>query len=99
MKIYNYHPITLQYLGECIADESPLEPGVYHIPAFATTINPLKEKDGFVIIFNNTKWEYVEIPEVVIEEEVEQIVYEELDAPTKLKNFLLANPDVIDLLQ
>lgn len=40
MKIYHYAPTNGAYLGEGEADESPLEPGVFLVPAFATDSPP-----------------------------------------------------------
>ena len=62
MTIYNYDKETNEFLGESEARLSPLEEDVYLIPAFATSITPLKSKEGFSQIFNENeqKWEYVE---------------------------------------
>ena len=38
--VYNYHPIDFTYMSQSTADESPLEPGVYLIPANSTITSP-----------------------------------------------------------
>lgn len=50
--VFNYHPVTGEYLGEVQADESPLEPGEYLIPAFATTKIPPASGAREVAVFN-----------------------------------------------
>ena len=56
MKIYNYAPDTGIFYAEALADESPLEPGVFLIPAFATTLKPPKAAFPKVAVFQNGKW-------------------------------------------
>jgi hypothetical protein len=63
MNIYHYHPDNGIYLGQGAADESPLEPGVWLIPASATTIEPPLPEDGFVITWAGDGWELQAIPE------------------------------------
>ena len=63
MLVYNYHPITAEYLGPNEADESPLEPGVFLIPADATTTEPPAQQEGFVRRFTNGAWGYSPIEE------------------------------------
>lgn len=62
MKIYHYHSKTKEYLDEGLADKDPMVKGNWLIPANATNVEPLIEKDGFAIVLNNTKtaWEYAE---------------------------------------
>ncbi|AHJ10722.1 putative tail fiber assembly-like protein [Rhizobium phage vB_RglS_P106B] len=63
--VYNYHPVSLEYTGSSEARESPLEPGVYLIPAHSTEIAPPAKQDGNMRVFKNNKWGYVrvEIPD------------------------------------
>ena len=59
MRIYNYDPITHEFLSEGAADESPLEPGVYLIPANATATPPPTLKPGEAAIFAGDNWRAV----------------------------------------
>ena len=70
MKIYNYHPQTFEYINESLADESPLEPGVFLIPACATTQPPLAAQDGKLVCFHNDQWVYQDI---IVEPTVEEL--------------------------
>lgn len=40
MKIYQLHPVSGDFMWESFADESPLEPGKYLIPAHSVLIAP-----------------------------------------------------------
>ncbi len=61
MKIYNYDE-TGEFLGESAADESPLEPGVFLIPANATNVAPPGAVTGTTRLFIAGGWEYRDIP-------------------------------------
>jgi len=56
MKIYNYHPITKEYISESIADESPLEVGIFLLPANATFQKPPEIDENEVAIFEDENW-------------------------------------------
>jgi hypothetical protein len=62
MKIYHYHSVTGEYLGDSIARESPLEPGVYLIPAHATDIKPPEPIEQKLRVFTQGQWVYEDIP-------------------------------------
>ncbi|MEG0879990.1 MAG: hypothetical protein RSE46_09000 [Janthinobacterium sp.] len=47
------------YLGNIEAEESPLEPGVFLIPAGAVELKPMNCKAGFQPVFLDGKWEAV----------------------------------------
>jgi hypothetical protein len=62
MKTYNYAPDTGIFHSEGLADESPLEPGVFLIPANATTIKPPKVALPKVAVFKDGKWNVETLP-------------------------------------
>ena len=64
MLIYHYHPVTGVFLGQSLADESPLEPGVFLVPACATATPPLETGDGEYACWENDAWS-VKIEETI----------------------------------
>jgi len=65
MEIYNYHPVTKEYLPPIdgkpvLADPDPLRPGEFLIPAFATEKPLPAAKKGFTRCFINGAWTQVE---------------------------------------
>lgn len=62
MKIYNYNKETKEFTTSTNATANPLEKGEYIIPANATTKEPLTQKEGFAVCFDEAKkeWEYQE---------------------------------------
>ena len=60
MKIYNYND-NGEYVGEDEADESPLEIGVFLIPAKATKIEPPAQVKGKKLVFASGVWNLVDI--------------------------------------
>ena len=60
--VYNYDPHTRIYTGASQADESPLEPGVYLIPAHATTDAVPQSQEGQLArrLLDNSGWELID---------------------------------------
>lgn len=56
MKIYNLHPHTGEHLGDGVADESPLEPGVFIIPGSSTTEAPPSVGKDECAVFVDGEW-------------------------------------------
>ncbi|MDK1493364.1 hypothetical protein QN219_25505 [Sinorhizobium sp. 7-81] len=64
LSVYNYDPNTLEYIGASEADESPLEPGVYLIPAYATETAPPADVPGYIFKWIDGEWMAEEIPKL-----------------------------------
>ena len=65
MNVYKYDELTGEYTGTETAHLDPLESklkgkDVYLLPANATYTPPLAEKDGYVRVYTNNTWNYVE---------------------------------------
>lgn len=59
MNVYHYHPETGEYVGASEADESPREPGVFLIPAYATETPPPAAQDLLARVFLNGEWSQI----------------------------------------
>lgn len=92
MNAYQYD-LAGMYVGVTEADESPLEPGVYLLPARCTLVPPPAEvpADQWPR-WDGVKWRLVNRP-------VPANDNEKIDPLEKLRAFLTNNPDVAELLQ
>lgn len=61
MNIWHYNPHTKTLIGQGKADQSPLEPGVFLIPAFATNISPPEAPEDCNVVFTGGGWAIEEI--------------------------------------
>lgn len=84
---YQYDNAGL-FTGTTTADESPLEPGVFLLPARCTFIAPPTDiQDSQWPRWNGASWNLINKP-----------VTTEISAADKLKAFLSQNPDVAALI-
>lgn len=91
MIVYLYNETTGGYIGNDLADESPLEPNVYLVPSNATQIEPPPLEYGKWRRFNGTEWVYEDIEQPIVTTEEPPIVTAE-DMRNK-RNILLAESD------
>jgi hypothetical protein len=71
MLVYNYDSVLKFYVSTSEADESPLEPGVWLIPAHATTVEPPFCTEDQIVIFQEDRQEW-DIVDKVVEEYKEE---------------------------
>ena len=57
--LYAYSPVTGEYIGTCVADPSPLEPGVWLYPACTTDVEPPQTGDREAAIWTGEAWQVV----------------------------------------
>lgn len=60
---YSFHPETGAFIGIDFAQESPLEPGVFLLPAGATFVEPPQVSEGKQAVWKSDAWEVQDIPE------------------------------------
>ena len=62
MLVHHYTADTHVYIASSEADESPLEPGVFLIPAYATEVEPPAILEGQQAVFDGEAWTLEGIP-------------------------------------
>lgn len=75
--VYSYSPWDGIYIGRVLLDDSDRSPsGLWNIPAFCTEKEPLEEKEGFTIYFDqkDNEWKY----EAIEKQEDHKLSLEEL---------------------
>lgn len=80
MKVYHYHQDTGVFLGSSDAERSPLEPGVFLIPAYATAAGIPSVPAGSRAVFRNGAWEIESIPTPLPSDPLPEKTAEELAA-------------------
>lgn len=87
--VYQYD-LAGMYVGQTEADESPLEPGVFHIPARCVEVSPPEFSREQWPRWNGAKWELIAVTPANDNQMASPV--------DKLREFLNANPDVAALI-
>lgn len=87
--VYQYDLAGL-YAGQTDADESPLEPGVFLIPARCVEVAPPEPNGDQWPRWNGAKWELITVSPANDNQPASPV--------DKLREFLNANPDVAALI-
>jgi len=56
MEVYSYHPRHGAYIGITVAEESPLEPGIFLYPAYTTMVMPREFGEGTIPVWDGEGW-------------------------------------------
>lgn len=89
-KIVYQYDVAGMFNGETEADESPLEPGVFLIPARCVEVAPPAFSGEQWPRWNGAKWQLVTVSPANDNTEIDPV--------EKLRSFLDANPDVAALI-
>lgn len=89
-KIVYQYDIAGMFTGETEADESPLEPGVFLIPARCVEVAPPAYSGDQCPRWNGAKWELITVSPGNDNQPASPV--------DKLREFLNANPDVAALI-
>lgn len=87
--VYQYDVAGL-FVGQTDADESPLEPGVFLIPARCVEVAPPEFSGDQCPRWNGAKWELISVSPTNDNQPASPV--------DKLREFLNANPDVAALI-
>jgi hypothetical protein len=87
---YSFHPETGVFLGVGFAQESPLEPEVFLLPAGATFVQPPQVPEGKQAVWNGETWEVQDIPLPPEPPQPEPLTWDTIRAQ---RNFLLFQSD------
>lgn len=94
MKLYRYHPVSLEYIGEGDATPDPMNEGEWLIPAGATTKEVIPPVSGQLIKFIDGDWVYAPV-EVTLEERKNDLVSKRL---TQAPDTLFGGPTLKEIL-
>jgi hypothetical protein len=99
MNIYHYIADTGIFYSEGIADESPLEPGVFLIPAHATTVAPPEVTEPEIAVFRDGEWSVEVLPAPPEPELIPEPVPPEPSAPLTPEQKLAASGLTVEELK
>lgn len=90
-KIVYQYDIAGMFTGEMEADESPLEPGVFLIPARCVEVSPPAYSGDQWPRWNGAQWELITVSPAKDNQQTSPV--------DKLRYFLMENPDVAELIK
>ena len=78
MIAYTYNPITMEFVGESSVDESPLEPGVWLMPAYSTEVSPPEFNEATHICYFDKDSSIWKLQDIETEPEVRKVSEEDI---------------------